>query len=74
MPIASAIGAEIHFGFIGIPELSLEGTVGVFVRRETFKVKQDNNSASDGTTSFGTSVQSDPWAIFANNISAFYYF
>ena len=72
--LGGRVGAEIHFGFIGVPELSLEGSVGLFFRRSAFKWKQDTNSASDGTTSLGTSVQSDPWAIFVNNISAFYYF
>jgi hypothetical protein len=72
--LGGRVGAEIHFGFIGVPELSLEGSVGLFFRRSSFKWKQDTNSASDGTTSLGTSVQSDPWAIFVNNISAFYYF
>jgi hypothetical protein len=74
LDVGARVGAEIHFGFIGIPELSLEGSVGLFARRETVKWKQDTASASDGTTTFSTSVQSDPWAIFVNNISAFYYF
>jgi hypothetical protein len=74
LDIGGRVGAEIHFGFIGVPQLSLEGSVGLSFRRSSFKWKQDNNSASDGTTTLGTSVQSDPWAIFVNNISAFYYF
>ena len=74
LDLGGRIGAEIHFGFIGIPELSLEGSVGVYVRREAIKWKRDTVSASDGTTTFGTNVQSDPWALFVNNISAFYYF
>jgi len=77
LDLGARIGSEIHFGFIGIPELSLQATVGVFARRDAWKVKQDVNnqslSASVGATSFGTSVQGDPWAIFANNISAIYY-
>jgi hypothetical protein len=77
LDIGARIGSEIHFGFIGIPQLSLQATVGVFARRDAWKVTQDVNnqslSASVGATSFGTSVQGDPWAIFANNISAIYY-
>lgn len=72
--LGGRVGAEIHFGFIGIPELSLEGSIGLAFHRQAYKWKQDNNSASNGTTTFGTSVQSDPWALFVNNISAFYYF
>ncbi len=74
LDLGGRVGAEIYFGFIGIPQLSLQGSVGVFVRREAWKAKQGDNSASVGETTFATSVQSDPWALFVNNISAFYYF
>lgn len=77
LDVGARIGAEIHFGFIGIPSLALQATVGAFVRREATKVSSEPNggtvSRSDGVTKFGTSVQSDPWALFANNISAIYY-
>jgi hypothetical protein len=77
LDVGARIGAEIHFGFIGIPSLALQATVGAFVRRESTKISTDANggtqSASTGSTKFGTSVQSDPWALFANNISAIYY-
>jgi hypothetical protein len=70
----AVIGAELYFGFIGIPELALQASVGLSYRRSSFKWKSGSNSASDGTNTFGTNVQSDPWAIFVNNISATYYF
>ncbi|HLK38650.1 MAG TPA: hypothetical protein VKU41_17930 [Polyangiaceae bacterium] len=70
----AAIGAEIHFGFIGIPELALQATVGLSYRRTVFKWKSGNNSFSDGTNTFGTNVSADPWAIFKDTISATYYF
>lgn len=77
LDLGARVGTEIHFGFIGVPQLSLQATVGVFARRDAWKVKQDvgnqTNSASVGETTLGTSVQGDPWAIFANNISAIYY-
>jgi hypothetical protein len=72
--IGARIGSEVHFGFIGVPELALQASVGLGFRRETFKVKTDPNSASDGTSTFTTTVGSDPWALFTNNISALYYF
>jgi hypothetical protein len=74
LDLGGRVGGEFHFGFIGIPQLSLEASVGLYFHRESIKIKQDTNSASDGSTTLGTSVQSDPWAIFVNNISAFYYF
>ncbi|CAN5837255.1 hypothetical protein BH11MYX4_BH11MYX4_10760 [soil metagenome] len=77
LDLGARIGTEIHFGFIGVPQLSLQATVGLLARRDAWKVKQDvgnqTNSASVGETAFGTTVQGEPWAIFVNNISAIYY-
>lgn len=72
--VGARAGAEIQFGFIGIPQLALEGSIGLYVTRETVKVSQDPNSGSVGTTTFGTTVGTDPWALFVNRISALYYF
>jgi hypothetical protein len=72
--LGARVGAEIHFGFIGIPQLALEGSVGLYYRHQAYKWSQANNSASVDTNAFATSVQSDPWAIFVNNVSALYYF
>ena len=75
--IGARIGSEIHFGFIGVPQLSLQATVGLRAVHDGWKVKQDvgnqTNSASASANSIGTTVQGDPWAIFVNNISAIYY-
>jgi hypothetical protein len=60
LDLGARVGAEVHFGFIGIPELALQASVGLFLRRESWKSS--------------TTVNCEPWAIFANNISAIYYF
>ena len=67
-------GAEIYFGFIGIPQLALQATVGLSYRRSVYKWSSNGNSASDGTNTFGTQVNGAPWAIFKDGISATYYF
>jgi hypothetical protein len=87
--VGARVGTEIQFGFIGIPELALQASVGLNFRRQVWHASRDAEaanpaapnpvtanpaSASDGETSFGTTVQSDPWALFTNNISAIYYF
>ncbi len=74
------VGSEIQFGFIGVPELALQASVGLGFRRLVWHNSQDafgatpERSSSIGENTFGTSVQSDPWALFVNNISALYYF
>ncbi len=84
MDVGARIGSEIHFGFIGIPELALQASVGLGISRQTIKASQDGGvgafaggqggSQSSGTTTFTSTVNGEPWAIFANNISAIYYF
>jgi hypothetical protein len=67
-------GFEVFFGFIGIPELSLSATVGL----QFELVRNSSTSAgltqSDTTLQFTTTVQNNPWDIFAGNVAARYYF
>lgn len=75
LDIGARAGAEIHFGFIGVPELALQASIGLFLHRESRSATPSGGSGSgESTTTFATSVQGDPWALFANNISALYYF
>jgi hypothetical protein len=73
--IGARVGGELHFGFIGVPELSLVATVGLYYRRESWSAETSGVDPVRTTRfSFGTTTQGDPWAIFTNNISALYYF
>ncbi|HEX8795403.1 MAG TPA: hypothetical protein VF765_30850 [Polyangiaceae bacterium] len=85
LDIGGRVGAEINFGFIGLPQLALQGTVGLFARYQNVGASVNSYTAANGTNvpsasasngvfTLGTSVGSDPWAIFTDNISALYYF
>ena len=77
--VGARAGAEIHFGFIKIPQLSLQASVGL-------RFDSDSGHSTDSTpagadfenkssrTQLHTTVQSTPWAIFTNNVAALYYF
>jgi hypothetical protein len=79
--VGARAGAEIHFGFINVPQLALQASIGL-------RFDVDNGSTEDSTppgtdddfdvessrTHFHTTVQGAPWAIFTNNIAALYYF
>ncbi|MEN9580861.1 MAG: hypothetical protein RJA70_3870 [Pseudomonadota bacterium] len=72
--IGARAGAEIHFGFIDIPELALQAGVGL-----TLAMESGSNEAGPAKTSVSRTVLStghgdDPWDIFAANIAAMYYF
>lgn len=74
--IGARAGAEIQFGFIGIPELSLQAGIGLALSYDHSKITPAGGGAatSVGTTSLGTSVGNNPWNIFTSNIAALYYF
>ncbi len=72
--IGARAGAEVHFGFIGIPQLALQGSIGVLFRMESRKAEQGDNEFSQSSTVITTTVGDNPWNIFTSNVSALYYF
>ena len=76
LDIGARAGAEVHFGFIDIPQLSLQAGIGVSLAYNSLSATSEaaNTSTSSSTTSFGTNVGNDPWDIFTSSISALYYF
>ena len=73
--IGARAGGEIQFGFIGIPELSLQAGVGLAFNYDHSKLTPPAGASSSlNQTSFGTSVGNNPWNIFTSNIAALYYF
>jgi hypothetical protein len=67
-------GAEVHFGFIGLPELALQATVGLYCRTQIYALDQNNITIGSSSTLITTSVNDNPWGIFTDTISALYYF
>jgi hypothetical protein len=81
--IGARAGAEIHFGFIKIPQLSLVGSIGVRFDTDSGKTNDTTVPAAGGAapgkssssrSEFHTTVGANPWAIFTNQIAALYYF
>ena len=75
--IGAKVGAEIHFGFIDLPDLSLQGTVGLTLRHESRSVEAPAGMGTATTdrseTLVSTGVDGEPWDIFTGNIAAIYY-
>jgi hypothetical protein len=77
--VGARAGAEIHFGFINVPQLSLQASVGLRFDYDSGKTTDSTGAGEDVDTSSSrtelhTTVQGAPWAIFTNNIAALYYF
>lgn len=78
LDLGARLGAEVHFGFIGIPKLSLQGSVGAY-----YTLRQGITSQIEGGRqvdrvitrhTLGTAHYSDPWDLFTSSIAALYYF
>lgn len=68
-------GAEIHFGFIDIPQLSLQAGIGLRFSHDSGSAEEGSDEvASYSISRFGTTVGDSPWALFTGNIAALYYF
>lgn len=75
LELGARAGAEIQFGFIGVPELALEASVGLFLTYLSGSISTgNNNSVSAHSTQISTSSFNNPWDFFAGNVSARYYF
>jgi hypothetical protein len=79
LDVGARAGAEIHFGFMGMPMLTLQGTVGAHMTYRDSGVKSfdaSGNKVERGQYTFGltTAKYNDPWDIFVSSISALYYF
>ncbi|HEV8550896.1 MAG TPA: hypothetical protein VGQ57_17740 [Polyangiaceae bacterium] len=79
--IGARAGAEINFGFIHIPQLSLVASVGLRFDSDKGSTKDTTPVApaphidsSSSRSEFHTTVGSNPWAIFTDNVAALYYF
>lgn len=72
--LGARAGAEIHFGFINVPQLSLQATVGVRARNLSTTRETGGTSTSGSVFEFATTVQDPPWGIFLSNLAAIYYF
>jgi hypothetical protein len=74
LDVGARAGAEIHFGFIDVPQLSLQGGVGLRFNMDSQSQDVAGTETSFSQTSLSTTVNGNPWDIFTSNISALYYF
>ena len=58
--IGARVGAELHFGFIGVPELALQASIGVYLAYGQSSASIANNSITSNLTGFSTTVSGIP--------------
>lgn len=74
LQLGARVGAEIQFGFIDIPQLALQASVGLHLSYEGYGAEVGNVSTSTSRLTFGTTLQNTPWDIFRGAVAAIYYF
>lgn len=75
LALGATAGAEIQFGFIGIPHLALDAAIGLGLDYQSATSKTGANpETSKSATAFGTAAFASPWNIFTSNVAARYYF
>lgn len=76
LDLGARAGAEIHFGFIDIPQLSLQAGVGLSFSYDRVSAENEtaNTTLSTSQTRLGTTVGNNPWDIFSASVAALYYF
>jgi hypothetical protein len=66
-------GGEVHFGFIGVPQLSLQAGAGVGFQYDSVSYEDGAGTAEAERLAIGTVHGANPWEIFTGGISALYY-
>lgn len=75
LDVGARAGAEIHFGFMGLPSLALEAGIGFYVSSQWASATVANQSLSDISTSISTTSLNAPWDFFrVGSVAARYYF
>jgi len=74
LDVGARAGAEIHFGFINVPQLSLQGSVGLRMNIDSQSQTIGGVESKASHFNLGTTVGDNPWNIFTSNVAALYYF
>ena len=74
LDVGARAGAEIHFGFINVPQLSLQGSVGLRMNIDSQSQTLAGVETKFSQFGLGTTVGDNPWNIFTSNVAALYYF
>lgn len=71
----TSVGGEIHFGFLHLPQLALQGNVGLWIRHEQRRAEDGHRNAWQANhTRVRTFVTDAPWELFRGQLTAIYYF
>ncbi|AKT38598.1 hypothetical protein [Chondromyces crocatus] len=72
--VGDRIGSEIHFGFMGLPQISLQAGVGIYgTYTKSTREAETLTPLRNETVHLRTVFQDAPWSILTGNIAALDY-
>lgn len=74
LQVGARVGAEVFFGFIDLPELALDASLGAHLQTRSASVSAGNAEMTRSETGFSTSNFNSPWDFFTSSLAARYYF
>lgn len=74
LQVGSRIGAEVFFGFVGMPELSLDASLGLHLQTRSATASAGNTEVARSDTTIATNNFNSPWEFFTSSLAARYYF
>jgi hypothetical protein len=72
--LGARAGFEIFFGFIGIPQLAFEASLGASLTYGSVSSTVGSIERSTRAWGFSTVRVNEPWSIFTGNVAAMYHF
>lgn len=72
--VGTRIGAEVFFGFIGMPELALDGSLGLYLQTQSGTASAGNVEMTRSEMMIATNNFNSPWEFFTSSLAARYYF
>jgi len=72
--LGARAGFELYFGFVGIPQLAIEASMGAALNYDGLSSKVGPIERSTRTWGFSTLRGTEPWSIFTGSVAAIYHF
>ncbi|MGC4001380.1 MAG: hypothetical protein QM767_29555 [Anaeromyxobacter sp.] len=72
--LGARAGFEIYFGFIGIPQLAMEASMGAAISYDSVKTEVGPIERSSRQWGITTQRGTEPWSIFTGSVAAMYHF
>lgn len=72
--LGAKAGFEIYFGFVGLPQLAIEASLGASLSYDSVKTTVGPIERSTRTWGIQTLRGNEPWSVFTGSVAAMYHF